>query len=622
MALLHGAELLAYASVYEGFGLPPLEAMSAGIPVVATAAGAVPEVVGDAAEVVAVGDVDALGAALARVLDDGDRRAELVERGHRNVDRYSWDATTEGLVDLYGRAVAERAPAAGPSPRPSAGRRRPMVTITAPPGRRGGDIAAPTTVRLVVLNFNGGTDVVRCVEALYAAAPDGLDVEVVVVDNASTDGSAEALAARFADLVIVHNPTNTGFPANNLALRDLEGVRYVGLVNPDVFVEPGWLEPLVACLDGGDPSIGAACPLMLFEDRFVDVEVTSPTAAPGGGDTRQLGVHVSGAWVDGVDVWAGVRVDGVDFGPEQGPDGMFRWTGDRTVLRIPVPSTGTVPAAVDLQITSVGGPRPVRLVSGTAVVELDAGSEAARVSVPLAAPPIDLVNNAGSLVFDDGYGADRAYLEPVGPDVAEERDVLRVLRRRGAAPSVVPPGGGPARQAVLPLLRGHRPLVAGRRPGVALPVRARFPRASPPLGHRRRGFADGGVLQRAQPADDAGEERADPDGGGPDHRVRRFDRVDGRRGRCAGGPPPRPPDDRGPHRPPAGVAPRPGPRGRRRPGPVPGPPPSSPAPHPDRARRRHPRPARAAGAAAPLRVRCPAVRWRWPPPPVAGHRRP
>lgn len=431
MALLHGAELLAYPSVYEGFGLPPLEAMTAGIPVVTTAAGAVPEVVGDAAEVVPVGDVDALAAAMATVLVDDERRRELIRLGHRNVERYSWDATADGMVELYERAVAAR----GGLDRPSlaGGRldqRRPMVRLTAPPGRQGGDLAAPATVRVVVLNYNGGDDVLRCVEALYAAPPTTApaghpppDLEVVVVDNASTDGSAAALADRFADLVIVHNPSNTGFPANNLALRDLEGIRYVALVNPDVFVEPGWLDPLIRCLDD-DAAVGAACPLMLFEDRFVDVEVRSPTSAPGGGDTRQLGVHVSGARVDGRDVWAGVRVAGVDFGAEQGPDGMFRWTGDRTVLRVPVPSTGPVPPSVDLTITSVLGERTVTVRSGDAVVEVHAGTEPQVVTVPLAAAPVDLVNNAGSIVFDDGYGADRAYLEPVGPEVAAERDVF------------------------------------------------------------------------------------------------------------------------------------------------------------------------------------------------------
>src|SRR5262249_47673826 len=72
--LLAGARVLAYPSIYEGFGLSPLEAMGAGVPVVAARAGALPETLGDAAVMVDPADVDALGAALDRVLHDDELR--------------------------------------------------------------------------------------------------------------------------------------------------------------------------------------------------------------------------------------------------------------------------------------------------------------------------------------------------------------------------------------------------------------------------------------------------------------------------------------------------------------------------------------------------------------------
>ena len=104
-SLLNGAEVFAFPSVYEGFGLPPLEAMAAGVPVVATAAGAVPEVCGDAAAIVPVGDLDAFVAATARVLDDSAAAAALVAAGRDRVAAFSWERCAAGLQALYEDAV-------------------------------------------------------------------------------------------------------------------------------------------------------------------------------------------------------------------------------------------------------------------------------------------------------------------------------------------------------------------------------------------------------------------------------------------------------------------------------------------------------------------------------------
>lgn len=102
-ALLRGAAVFAYPSLYEGFGLPPLEAMSAGVPVVTTRAGGITEVVGDAAELVPPGDTDALATGLARVLADDGRADDLRARGTANLARFSWDRTANELGALYHR---------------------------------------------------------------------------------------------------------------------------------------------------------------------------------------------------------------------------------------------------------------------------------------------------------------------------------------------------------------------------------------------------------------------------------------------------------------------------------------------------------------------------------------
>jgi len=104
--LLAGAAVLAYPSRYEGFGLPPLEAMAAGVPVVASDAGALPEVLGSAAALVPVGDVDALARALAQALAlDGVARQRVVAAGRAHAATYTWAACAEGHAALYDRVA-------------------------------------------------------------------------------------------------------------------------------------------------------------------------------------------------------------------------------------------------------------------------------------------------------------------------------------------------------------------------------------------------------------------------------------------------------------------------------------------------------------------------------------
>ena len=105
--LLGAATVLAYPSLDEGFGFPLLEAMQAGVPVVASTAGSIPEVAGDAARLVAPDDVDALAGALHAVIDDESLRSSLIAAGTERLEHFSWDATAESLANLYHRTVRE-----------------------------------------------------------------------------------------------------------------------------------------------------------------------------------------------------------------------------------------------------------------------------------------------------------------------------------------------------------------------------------------------------------------------------------------------------------------------------------------------------------------------------------
>lgn len=100
-ALYSAARVFAFPSVYEGFGLPPLEAMACGVPVVSSEASSLPEVVGEAGLLVDPLDVDALAGALERALDDEALRADLCARGVARAARFSWDESARQLRAHY-----------------------------------------------------------------------------------------------------------------------------------------------------------------------------------------------------------------------------------------------------------------------------------------------------------------------------------------------------------------------------------------------------------------------------------------------------------------------------------------------------------------------------------------
>lgn len=104
--LLRQATALAYPSLDEGFGFPIVEAQSAGTPVVARRVGAIGEIAGEGALLVDDDAAPALADALGRAITDGTLRLGLVTAGYDNVHRFTWDATADGLVALYRRALA------------------------------------------------------------------------------------------------------------------------------------------------------------------------------------------------------------------------------------------------------------------------------------------------------------------------------------------------------------------------------------------------------------------------------------------------------------------------------------------------------------------------------------
>jgi glycosyltransferase involved in cell wall biosynthesis len=101
----NAAELFVYPSLFEGFGLPPLEAMACGTPVIVCNTSSLPEVVGDAGIKVSPGDVPALAGAISAMLHDPASRAEWQERGLVQARRFSWHKAARQTVRVYERAL-------------------------------------------------------------------------------------------------------------------------------------------------------------------------------------------------------------------------------------------------------------------------------------------------------------------------------------------------------------------------------------------------------------------------------------------------------------------------------------------------------------------------------------
>ncbi len=98
-ALYSGATASVYVSWYEGFGMPPIESMATGTPVIASNRSVLPEVTGDAALLVDPGDETAIADALTRVGTDAALRAELTAKGYENITRYRWETAADALAD-------------------------------------------------------------------------------------------------------------------------------------------------------------------------------------------------------------------------------------------------------------------------------------------------------------------------------------------------------------------------------------------------------------------------------------------------------------------------------------------------------------------------------------------
>jgi alpha-1,3-rhamnosyl/mannosyltransferase len=142
-ALYSASRLFVYPSIYEGFGLPLLEAMASGVPIVTSSGGSLPEVAGDAARLFPPDDVDSLAQALEEVIEDRELSAELIRKGSARLSLFSWDTAARETLATYTKALSAQSRTLGAveagkdlgrlmtPDAPAAARTRPRIAIDA-----------------------------------------------------------------------------------------------------------------------------------------------------------------------------------------------------------------------------------------------------------------------------------------------------------------------------------------------------------------------------------------------------------------------------------------------------------------------------------------------------------
>lgn len=277
-------------------------------------------------------------------------------------------------------------------------------------------------VRVIVINYDGGDVTRRCVDALLATNYPADRLQIVVVDNASVDGLNWVLREEYPNVMLIESNVNEGFARGcNLAMRNLDGIDFVALINNDAIVPTDWLEPLLGAFR--DDKVGAVVPKLLLNVHahalYVDPERVAPLA-----DGRMVGALVGRISVAGLGVDREVRFDERFFPAET--DGSL-WSKGHASVWWPV--AADAPASEVAVEIATAEPMRVRVGGRGRQLDIEASIEPSTVTCTID-QPLRIINSAGGGLYKGWFGGDRGFLEP---DIGQYDEPCEVFSWCGGA---------------------------------------------------------------------------------------------------------------------------------------------------------------------------------------------
>jgi glycosyltransferase involved in cell wall biosynthesis len=224
--LYRHAKALTFPSLFEGFGMPVLEAFGAGCPVIASSAASLPEVAQDAALLCDPSDAGAIADAMGRIADSTDLAASLIAKGHGRMSAYSWASSAENLksamLRVAARPLSEKRKAAAPKP--------------------AADMDTSVKVTIVTPSYNQGRFLKRTIESvLNQTYP---NIEYIVMDGGSKDESVDILKSYGDRFRWVSEKDKGQTDAINKGLRQATG-QILAYLNSDDTLELDAVETVV-----------------------------------------------------------------------------------------------------------------------------------------------------------------------------------------------------------------------------------------------------------------------------------------------------------------------------------------------------------------------------------------